>query len=172
MEALWGIIATMPKKGAGLPDAITFTTIINAIREDALLQLSEDLTLGKIAEELHKSVTDGRRTWIDIIKLWRRGDVWIDEELVGCVGRLLLIGYRPQDWDDVLPMVEQIIAIPRFLPRHGAADRRAHGFEPLHAENRTSYALSKQDETKEPESGQNLSDVDTSNVRGDESMPV
>jgi len=172
MDALWGIVAKMPEKGTGAPDAVTFTTILNAIREDALMQLSEDQSKEEIAEQLDKSVTDGRRIWIDIVKLWRRGELWIDDKLVSTMGRLLLIGYRPQDWDDVLSMVQQTMAISRFLPRHGTADRRAHGLEPLDAESRSSYALRKEDVTREPLPGQDLSDIADMDIRGDEFLPV
>ena len=57
----------------------------------------------------------------------------VEEELVCAMGRLLLVGSRPRDWDDVLSLVEQTMDIPRLVPRLGSAARQEAGIPRLRA---------------------------------------
>ncbi|SLM40573.1 Pentatricopeptide repeat [Lasallia pustulata] len=125
MDALYGIAAKLPTHGAGAPDNLTFTTILNAVRHAAWT--FDGRRIGETPEETaarrRRAVMEGRRIWDDVIKRWRKGDIWIDEELVCAMGRLLLISRHPQDLDDVLSLVEQTMAIPRAIPRLNAPER-------------------------------------------------
>ncbi|KAJ9663588.1 hypothetical protein H2201_005549 [Coniosporium apollinis] len=123
MDAMWGIASNIPERGAGAADNLTFTTILNAVRQTALGNTPKEYTEDQIARRLDKSVVDARRIWEDIVGKWRKGDIFIDEEIVCAMGRVLLIGSRPRDWDDVLSLVEQTMNIPRLIPRLGTAAR-------------------------------------------------
>lgn len=125
MDALYGIAAKLPTHGAGAPDNLTFTTILNAVRHAAWTFDGSEIgeKPEETAERRHRAAMEGRRMWDDIIKRWRKGDIWIDEELVCAMGRLLLISRHPQDLDDVLSLVEQTMAIPRAIPHINAPER-------------------------------------------------
>ncbi|KAF1974869.1 hypothetical protein BU23DRAFT_460482 [Bimuria novae-zelandiae CBS 107.79] len=125
MDALWGFAAKIPESGPGAADARTFTIILNAIRQNLLVNapLGEDER--ELAHRRDRGVVEGRRIWEDVVGKWRNADIVIEEELVCAMGRLLLVGSRPRDWDDVLSLVEQTMDIPRLVPRLGTVERES-----------------------------------------------
>lgn len=135
MDALWGIAGKIPEKGPAAANAITYITIINAIRQNLLLNAPKGETEDEAAARKERGIIELRRMWIDIVGRWRSSDLVIDEELVCAVGRLLLIGSRPRDWDDVLSLIEQTMDIPRLLPRLGTTARQEAGLPRLRAPN-------------------------------------
>lgn len=135
MDSLWGVASRIPETGPGSADNLTYTTILNAIRLNALADAVKDATEEQIASQRDKAVVDGRRMWEEIISKWRRADILIDEELVCAMGRLLLIGTRPRDWDDVLSLVEQTMDIPRQIPRLGTSTRSSSHIPHVRASN-------------------------------------
>ncbi|KAK5160302.1 hypothetical protein LTR04_004561, partial [Oleoguttula sp. CCFEE 6159] len=124
MDALWGVASKIPENGPGSADNLTYTTIINAIRHSALLETA-NVTEEQAVKRREKGVIEGRRIWEDIVGKWRQGSIFIDEGLVCSMGRLLLIGSRPRDWDDVLSLIEQTMNIPRLVPRLGTEARES-----------------------------------------------
>ncbi|KAL9582877.1 MAG: hypothetical protein Q9212_003040, partial [Teloschistes hypoglaucus] len=119
LDALLGVAARLPSKGPGAPNNLTYTTIINAIRNIAWND-SNDLTDQSLNDKSltrQRAVLQGRRLWEEIIARWRAGDVSIDEELVCAMGRLLLLGSTERDNEDVLSLAEQVMAIPRQKKR-------------------------------------------------------
>ncbi|PSN66801.1 hypothetical protein BS50DRAFT_573599 [Corynespora cassiicola Philippines] len=133
MDALWSIAAKIPESGPGAANARTFLTILNAIRQSLIVNLPRDLSEDELAARREKGIVEGRRIWEDIITKWRNADLVIDEFLVNAMGRLLLVGIRPRDWDDVLSLVEQTMDIPRLVPRLGSPAREAAGVARLRA---------------------------------------
>ncbi|KAI9761796.1 MAG: hypothetical protein M1835_008109 [Candelina submexicana] len=125
MDALWGIAAKLPELGIGAPNNLTWTTILNAVQKSATMDSKSLKTLEEQSRRKGKAVLEGRRMWDDIVGRWRKGNLWIDEELVCAMGRLLLIGEKQEDWDDVLSLVEQTMAVPRVFPRRGDPSPRA-----------------------------------------------
>ncbi|KAI9820268.1 MAG: hypothetical protein M1827_005890 [Pycnora praestabilis] len=119
MDSLWGIAAKLPERGLGAPDSLTWTTILNALSQSHASESSSSDLGEQRARQRNRAILDGRRIWDDVIGKWRKGDIWIDEQLVCAMGRLLLIGSCPRDWDDVLSLVEQTMRISRLLPRLG-----------------------------------------------------
>ncbi|KAL8823712.1 MAG: hypothetical protein Q9170_008328 [Blastenia crenularia] len=115
MDALWGVAAKLPTRGIGASNNLTFTIILNAIRTVAFLTdkdlPDEDWEQKSLRQQ--RAVMQGRRIWEEIIPRWRAGDIWIDEELVCAMGRLLLLGSTERDYDDVLSLAEQVMAIRR-----------------------------------------------------------
>ena len=101
MDALWGVAGKIPENGPAAANAITYITILNAIRQSLLVDAPKGESEDETAARRERGIMEGRRMWEDIIGRWRRADLAIDEELVCAMGRLLLIGSRPRDWDDV-----------------------------------------------------------------------
>lgn len=135
MDALWGVAGKIPENGPAAANAITYITILNAIRQSLLVDAPKGESEDETAARRERGIMEGRRMWEDIIGRWRRADLAIDEELVCAMGRLLLIGSRPRDWDDVLSLVEQTMDIPRLVPRLGSVERQGAGLPHVRAPN-------------------------------------
>jgi hypothetical protein len=135
MDALWGIAGKIPENGPQAANATTYLTIINAVRQNLLLDPPKGETADETAERRERGIVEGRRLWEGIVARWRNADLKIDEELVCGMGRLLLIGSRPRDWDDVLSLLEQTMDIPRLVPRLGTPGREVAGLPRIRAPN-------------------------------------
>ena len=122
MDAMFGIVAQMPSKGITAPNNLTFTTILNALRQNAAGDFRSTLTPVQKRQNAQKAILDGRQIWQDITNRWRKGEIWIDEELVCAMGRLMLLGGE-RDNDDILSLIEQAMNIPRQIPRMGTPER-------------------------------------------------
>lgn len=116
MDAMLAIADELPPRGLRAPNNLTYTTIINALRMYAVNDLGGTLTPEQKEVARQKTMLDVRRLWQEVITSWRKGDMWIDEELVCAMGRALLIG-KAQDLDDIMSLVEQAMNIPRQAPR-------------------------------------------------------
>ncbi|KAH8821610.1 hypothetical protein F5884DRAFT_716720 [Xylogone sp. PMI_703] len=116
MDALFGVAAQMPEIGLRAPNNLSYTTIFNALRLHTINDQRSDLTPSQKELNCRKVILDSRRMWSDITKLWHKGEIWIDEELVCAMGRILLMGDR-RDWDDIFSLLEQTMNIPRQFPR-------------------------------------------------------
>ncbi|KAF2133325.1 pentatricopeptide repeat protein-like protein [Dothidotthia symphoricarpi CBS 119687] len=162
MDALWGIAGKMPEKGPGAANEVTYITIINAIRQNLLLGAPKGETEEEAAARKDRGIVEGRRMWEDIISRWRNVDLIIDEELVCAMARLLLIGSRPRDWDDVLSLIEQTMDIARLVPRLGTPARQEAGYPRVRAPN-TLEQYRVDDDHLTPTKGP---------MRGDEFLPV
>jgi len=123
IDSMFGIVAQMPDRGPSSPNNLTFTTIINALRMDAVGDMRGDLTPMQKRQNAEQAILNARRLWKDIIQRWRSGGFWVDEELVCAMGRLMLLGQN-QDRDDILSLIEQTMNIPRQVPRLGTLDRK------------------------------------------------
>ncbi|KAF2799943.1 hypothetical protein K505DRAFT_264713 [Melanomma pulvis-pyrius CBS 109.77] len=135
MDALWGVAAKIPESGPAAANTITYVTILNAIRQSLLVDVPLGETEEQVAARRERGIVEGRRIWQDVVRKWRNADLVIEEELVCAMGRLLLIGGRPRDWDDVLSLVEQTMDIPRLVPRLGTPQRTEAGYPHLRAPN-------------------------------------
>ena len=122
IDALLGIAAKLPAQGVGAPDNLTFTIILNAIRDTASKQAEiQNPTYRKEDEEIREitalALRQGRTIWVDIKRRWMKGDLLLDEELVCAMGRLMLLGGKARDQDAVLSILEQTMDIPRQIER-------------------------------------------------------
>ncbi|KAI9872866.1 MAG: hypothetical protein M1830_001105 [Pleopsidium flavum] len=175
MDSMWGIAAKLPSRGMGAPDNLTFTTILNAVRHNVLLSLNKSETEEQMSRRREKAILEGRRMWDDIIGRWRSGDMWIDEEMVCAMGRLLLIGGRPRDWDDVLSLVEQTMTVPRLVPRLGTPAREGARVPQLAVGDNAVFEREDK-EDGEPEAGAEFNRVDISNavvhIKGGQTQPA
>ena len=122
VDALLGVAAELPTRGNGAPDSLTFTTILNAIRDNASGKTGprkvtfEDEDTERI-KTTALAVQQGRRLWVDIKRRWMSGDLRLDEEFVCAMGRLLLLGNEARDQDDILSLLKQTMGIPRQVAR-------------------------------------------------------
>lgn len=123
MDALWGVIARMPAKGASAPDALTYTTLLNAMRFSAHAKDDTHPTFQEVTARKDRVVQEGRRIWLDVVAKWRGGEIHMDEELVCAMGRVLLMSRRLSDWDSVLDLVRQTMRIERLIPPLGHPER-------------------------------------------------
>jgi len=123
MDALWGVVAKLPEHGAGAPDHITYAILLDGIRHGAFGKDPMNVPAEGLAANREKAVQEGRAIWRDVVQKWRGGEVQIDERLVCAMAQLLFISSSIHDWDDVLNLVEQTMAIPRQLAAIGSADR-------------------------------------------------
>jgi hypothetical protein len=135
MDALWGVAAKIPENGPQAANAVTYVTILNAIRQSILVDAPNGESEDETAARRDRGIMEGRRMWADIVARWRNADFKIDEDLVCAMGRLLLVGSRPRDWDDVLSLIEQTMDIPRLVPRLGTTERKDAGLPHLRAPN-------------------------------------
>src|SRR5438045_2730157 len=115
MDALLGVAAKLRRRGLRAPNNLTFTTILNAIRQQAISKPEGLITIEESRTRRAKAIMDARKMWDDITSRWRKGDIWIDEELVCSMGRILLLGEQ-QDLDDIFSLLEQTMNIQRFVP--------------------------------------------------------
>lgn len=125
IDALLGVAAKLPSQGKGAPDNLTFTTILNAIRNDTLKAIQQEKMDQAKQTNQHRAVMQGRRLWNEIRERWAKGDLLMDEKLVCAMGRLLLVGDEEIILDDILSLVEQTMGIPRQVPRVGEPGRKA-----------------------------------------------
>lgn len=130
---MWHILAELPERGPHAPDATTFTTMLNAMRIQALTGGPKDETPTDAAMRKEALILEGRKFWGAAIARWHSGDLRIDDDLVASMGRLLLCGTRPRDWDDVLSLVQQTMQIQRLMPGLSASERRQSGIPALRA---------------------------------------
>lgn len=124
IDAMFGVAARLPTKGKGAPDTLTFTVIVNAIRNKAREDTKGQAVTASLVERQRAAVLQGRRIWGEIRDRWETGDLHMDEELVCAVGRLLLTGNTNQDSDDVLSLVKMTMGVPRQIPRLGDPARK------------------------------------------------
>lgn len=162
MDALWGVAAKIPDKGPSAADGITYATILNGIHRNLLVDVPPMETDEQRDLRRDRGVLEGRRVWEEVVGKWRDAQLVMREELVCAMGRLLLLGARPRDWDDVLSLVEQTMDIPRLVPRLGTVQRREAGLPHLRAPN-VSDQFRYDDSHLGPSKGA---------ARGDEFLPV
>jgi hypothetical protein len=133
LDALWGIAAKIPEKGKNAANHVTYTIILNAITMSLLVNPPLNESVEQRAARIDRGVLEGRRIWQEVIGKWKNGNIKMNEELVCAMGRMLLTGSRPRDWDDVLSLVEQTMDIVRQAPR--LEDRKSHGLPHIRAPN-------------------------------------
>ncbi|KAK5072338.1 hypothetical protein LTR70_010450 [Exophiala xenobiotica] len=117
MDSLWAITGKLPEKGPGSPDRVTYTLILNAIRENTIRETTKTADKVKFGGDaaaaadsrqkmFEQAVEDGRKLWEDISYRWRRANLVLDEQLVCAMARLLLGCGVGKDVGQVLDLVE------------------------------------------------------------------
>ncbi|ORY69963.1 uncharacterized protein BCR38DRAFT_420576 [Pseudomassariella vexata] len=137
--------------GLRAPNNLTYTTILNALRNHAVQAIHESSKRGpdgasesQLEEIAQLSIQRAKAIWDEVISKWRSANIVIDEELVCSMGRILLLGgYK--DSEAVLSLIEQTMKIPKdeqLLIRLGM-DREASATQVQEVQNSKSKALQK-----------------------------
>ncbi|EHK47277.1 hypothetical protein TRIATDRAFT_163421, partial [Trichoderma atroviride IMI 206040] len=109
------LIADTANESTRAPTSYTYTTILNALRFQAIRDGEvKDITPEQQAANLQKAVDRGKSIWTEVIDHWRQARLVIDEELVCCMGRLLLLAPKREDKREVLNLLQQTMSIPNL----------------------------------------------------------
>ncbi|KAH6715403.1 hypothetical protein BKA61DRAFT_604435 [Leptodontidium sp. MPI-SDFR-AT-0119] len=122
IDALFAVASQFAQHGLTAANNLSFTIMLNALRLDSVSASRGSLTPMEKRARHRDSIARSRDVWADVIDRWRKGDIWIDEELVSTMGRLLLIG-QEDDKDDIFSLIEQTMNIPRQIPKLGTPER-------------------------------------------------
>ncbi|KAH7321665.1 hypothetical protein BKA65DRAFT_540841 [Rhexocercosporidium sp. MPI-PUGE-AT-0058] len=122
IDAMFAIAGHFGQHGLTAANNLTFTIMLNALRTSSISASRGALTPMERRAWYRDTIARSRDVWKDVIDRWRKGDIWIDEELVSTMGRLLLIG-QEDDKDDVFSLIEQTMNIPRQIPKLGTPER-------------------------------------------------
>ncbi|KAK6512210.1 hypothetical protein TWF481_001101 [Arthrobotrys musiformis] len=112
VDAMWDIAERIPEKGRGQADNLTFTTLLNGIRNSIETGSSPD-----------RSIMEGRELWENILLKWQDGTLEMDEGLGCAMSRLLLRSMKAEDWDEVLSLCHDVFGVPRLIPKIGTKAR-------------------------------------------------
>ncbi|KAK6508312.1 hypothetical protein TWF506_010407 [Arthrobotrys conoides] len=112
VDAMWDIAERIPDKGRGQADTLTYTTLLNGIR-NSIETGSPD-----------KSIMEGRELWENILLKWQDGQLEMDEGLGCAMARLLMKSMKPEDWDEVLSLCHDVFGVPRLIPKIGTRARK------------------------------------------------
>ncbi|KHJ35939.1 putative pentatricopeptide repeat protein [Erysiphe necator] len=116
LDSMLYFLDGLPSSGAKAADAATFSTVLNALRHNAVSPLPTPPSIEQRKQQIQTMVLQARQIWKGILKRWRKGDMWIDEELVCSMGRILLTSDDNKHWDEILTIIEQTMGISRQLP--------------------------------------------------------
>ncbi|KAL7918128.1 hypothetical protein ACQKWADRAFT_305048 [Trichoderma austrokoningii] len=109
------LIADTANESTRAPTSYTYTTILNALRFQALRDGEvKDITPEQQTANMQKAVDRGKSIWTEVIDNWRQARLVIDEELVCSMGRLLLLAPKREDKREVLDLLEQTMSIPNL----------------------------------------------------------
>ena len=133
LDTMLGIAARLPDRGPSAADNRTYTLFFNTLRND-LWSTNLEMASHTLSEEKEvdyesirrrqTAILKGRKMWCDVVERWSKSDLFVDEELVCSLGRLLLLGASSRDPDDILSLVEQTMGIQRLIPRLGDPQRK------------------------------------------------
>ncbi|KAG5925490.1 hypothetical protein E4U53_003292 [Claviceps sorghi] len=105
------LIADTANDSTRAPTAYTYTTILNALRHDAIKDMPH-LSPQQQAANLQKAIDRSRGLWVEVMEKWNQGRVLVDEELVCAMGRVLLLAPKREDKRRVLHLLHQTMGIP------------------------------------------------------------
>jgi hypothetical protein len=95
------------------PTCYTYTTILDALRHNTLGDI-KDLTQEQKEFNFNSTIKRGRAIWEEVISKWRKGRLVIDEDLVCCMGRMLLLSPSREEKKEILDLVEQTMNVPNL----------------------------------------------------------
>ena len=124
MDALLGVAARIPERGAGAANAWTYTIILGAVRK-SMMKNTQGLPFRPAApsEAYVRALRQARIICREILQKWSSGDLRIDEHLIFAMGRALVLG-EPSDRDAVFTLVEMTMDVPRQSPAMQEGDVR------------------------------------------------
>ncbi|KAG6014176.1 hypothetical protein E4U54_005733 [Claviceps lovelessii] len=107
------LIADTANDSTRAPTAYTYTTILNALRHDAVKDILR-LPSQQQAINIQRAIDRSKGLWVEVMEKWKQGRVVVDEELVCAMGRVLLLAPKREDKRDVLDLLHQTMNIPNL----------------------------------------------------------
>ncbi|OLL26746.1 Pentatricopeptide repeat-containing protein 2, mitochondrial [Neolecta irregularis DAH-3] len=104
IQAVISIFSQMPPEGPQSPNIITYTTYLTA-----LLHTDEI--------DVESRVREAHTLWATVLKRWSGGYIRADEILLCTLGKVLLIGNRPDDWKFALDLVDVAFGLAHIHPQ-------------------------------------------------------
>ncbi|RCI13958.1 hypothetical protein L249_7926 [Ophiocordyceps polyrhachis-furcata BCC 54312] len=95
------------------PDSLTYGTILNALRLDALKRI-DGLTPEQVAANRQKAVDRAKSLWVEVLQKWKKGRLAMTEPLVCSMGRILLLDPNSNAKSDVLDLLQTTMNIPNL----------------------------------------------------------
>lgn len=115
------LIADTVNNSTRAPTAYTYTTILNALRHNAIKDMKE-LSYDQQSVNSQKVVDRAKGLWVEVMDKWKHGRVVVDEELVCAMGRVLLLAPKREDKREVLDLLQQTMNIPNLSKTLGFDD--------------------------------------------------
>ncbi|KAH8199065.1 hypothetical protein TruAng_006752 [Truncatella angustata] len=111
IETMFTVIKTADAK-LRTPNNLTYTTVLNALRAVVDVPLDRSTPTQELSPEKQQAIQRAKAIWEEIIQKWRDASIFIDEELVCAMGRILLMGGF-HDNDAIFSLVEQTMGITK-----------------------------------------------------------
>lgn len=119
MKMLWQVLEGLPLEGPDAPNAVTYTIVLNAIKQEVTQDVAtksfEDED--RIAERKTKAIIDAKRVWADVVYRWKKGALTIDNQLVHAMASVLIESHLEHDCYDVLALYNQTAKVPIYVPK-------------------------------------------------------
>ncbi|BDD56050.1 hypothetical protein MAP00_001530 [Monascus purpureus] len=114
MDMLWQVAGELPEEGPDAPDRRSYTVILHSIREASQRDVAkmQKQEVDKILERKSQSVLEAKRVWTDIVFRWKKGQLSIDNVLVGAMAEALLDSSSERDCYNVFALYHQTHGIP------------------------------------------------------------
>lgn len=112
IDTMFSILHTVTN-GLRSPNNQTYTIVLNSLRPRPDLARRSDLAEEEVEENNKISIQKAKAIWEAVIADWRKAKIFIDEELVCSMGRILLTGDY-HDNNNILPLLEQTMRLPRL----------------------------------------------------------
>ncbi|EAW13947.1 pentatricopeptide repeat-containing protein [Aspergillus clavatus NRRL 1] len=119
MDTLWEVAGELPEDGPGSPDPLTYTVILRAIQNAAQRDVEKlgPSDVQQILARKAQAVKEGKRIWSDVVYRWRKGQIALDNKLVGGMASLLLEGATQRDCYDIFALMNQAFGIPNLASK-------------------------------------------------------
>lgn len=119
MDTLWKVIGELPATGINKPNAQTYTVILLALRnsfDNDMDSIPEDKM--ELRKEKRKSlVLDAKRIWADVINLWRKRELDVDNQLLSAMVSVLSDPLDELNSYNVLALIHQTMGIPILISK-------------------------------------------------------
>ncbi|KAI6751215.1 hypothetical protein HG530_014129 [Fusarium avenaceum] len=128
LDSMFALLDTV-NESTRAPTCYTYTTILDALRHNTLGDI-KDLTQEQKEFNFNSTIKRGRAIWEEVISKWRKGRLVIDEDLVCCMGRMLLLSPNREEKKEILDLVEQTMNIPNLAKVQEASAEEARKKNP------------------------------------------
>ena len=101
-----------------LPNAYTYTTILNGLRaQGGRDRIVKHLSLDERKASMDKLVERAKGLWTEVIDHWKNGKLIIDEQLVCAMGRVMYLTFETSVKLEIFDLLEQTMKIPNLVKK-------------------------------------------------------